>query len=172
MHFKLFLQRPDVKEHIANMELEKVYNILTFWERRLFTHFLQNKAINVPDYFNESIPAYAFSNPAIVASPIKLPERIAINDSVIEIGAGAFNNNKDLKYVQLPAALSKVDTSAFEGCENIVRFEYPGTIAELNNKFQQFWQDMGDMLFYCADGYCSVDENGEIKDIYYAKPIN
>ena len=47
-------------------------------------------------------------------------EVLTLNEGLLEIGAGAFKNCTSLKEIVIPSTVTKIDESAFDGCEDIV----------------------------------------------------
>lgn len=55
-------------------------------------------------------------------------ENVIVPDYVLEIGAGAFNGNTDIKKVVLPVGLQKIGDCAFKECENLVEINIPVSV--------------------------------------------
>ena len=58
-------------------------------------------------------------------------ESIEIPNSVLEIGAEAFNNCRNLTDVILPANLKRIEESTFENCKNLNSIDIPESVTEI-----------------------------------------
>ena len=141
-----FLDQEEIRESILKNEpLEEIYSkFLRFrfdkhrtTDPEYLTAYLAELGIDPLDYFETSIPVGAFTYntdldgfPAFkVASTFVLPDRIE------EIDDFAFENQPDLSIfsVSETAALSRIDSFAFDSCKSLRHFVFPETLTSIGS---------------------------------------
>ena len=70
----------------------------------------------------ETIEAEAFAGGSMVC--------VVIPEGCRAIGAGAFRNCAQLRFVEVPASVTTIDGSAFEGCSDLIIVAASGSVAE------------------------------------------
>ena len=70
----------------------------------------------------KAIEVCAFSDTSI--------EELIVPEGVTRIGEGAFNWNPKLKKIVLPSTLKELGTDCFEGCENLHKIHFNGTVRQ------------------------------------------
>ncbi|MBE5929328.1 MAG: hypothetical protein E7267_08235 [Lachnospiraceae bacterium] len=66
-----------------------------------------------------------------VDNPVRNITNIAIPDTIIEIGDGAFRYCTGLTEIILPHGLTKIGEDAFEGCSSLINIVIPDTVKEV-----------------------------------------
>lgn len=61
----------------------------------------------------------------------KAIERVTIQEGVTEIGWEAFSSCRNLKYIDMPKSVIKIDSQAFERCSSLINIEFSESITEI-----------------------------------------
>ena len=78
-------------------------------------------SFTIPSHI-KAIEVGAFSDTSI--------EELIIPEGVTRIGEGAFNWNPKLKKIVLPSTLKELGVDCFEGCENLHKLHFNGTVRQ------------------------------------------
>ena len=112
---KEFLQQDEIKELIAENDLEGVYHKYASQGdvASEISEYLLDIGVNPIDYFEKSIPDFAFHDCD------RLTEAV-INNSVTDIGYMAFYDCTSLASVFIPAGVTRIGEKAFAYCRDLV----------------------------------------------------
>lgn len=165
MDYDTFIEKAKVKEIIAEGILDPVYAMLPMsCYAPIFTIYLNNKGVNVIPYLKRIVPAHCFTT--YWDDPCELPKVVTLNNSITEIGDGAFKWNNSFEKIFLPANLEYVGEKAFDSCDSNLVFIYPKGIEDLRNvHFRSNWSGGRPYAIECADGICTVSENGTVHPV-------
>ena len=72
-------------------------------------------------------------------------ETVVLPETLVEIGANAFNGCKNLKNIVIPAKVEMIGNAAFQGCESITAVSFGANLAQI-----------GDYAFDGCSGLTSV----------------
>lgn len=126
-----FLERDDIKEFIANEELDKVYDKCKGWDvcdeflRTNLTQFLLSRGV-YPDEYMTRIP-----NKYLIYSSI---ETYSISPTITSIGDKAFDGCHKLTSVSIPNNVVSIGCSAFYGCYSLTSITIPDSVETIGHE--------------------------------------
>lgn len=88
-------------------------------------------------------------------------ERICVHEGVTSLGAYAFWECNSIRYLELPASLSKIGERSLSFHAGLTEIRYSGTVEQWSNiSFGAHWCD-GSKLKYviCSDGICMIERD-------------
>lgn len=136
MDIKEFLQQNEIKELIAENDLEGVYRKYASQGDICseISDYLLSIGVNPIDYFEKSIPDFAFHDADSLTN-------VVISDGVTDIGYMAFYDCTSLVSVFIPDSVTRIGEKAFAYCTDLVEVTF-GENSEL------------DAIGYAAFHYC------------------
>ena len=128
MDIKDFLNEPEIKELVAQNDLNAVYGLLPYWDRDKLTAYLLELGISadrIIEYFTDTIPDHAFQKCSSLTS-------IAIPDSVASIGDHAFYACENLTSVVIPEGVTQIPYYGFAYCKNLTNIVIPDSVTAID----------------------------------------
>ena len=93
-----------------------------------------------------------------------------IPNAIKGIAAGAFQNFTTLQAISLPASMQTLRERCFDGCSNLNRIDFRGTMEQWRNiiKHNTWNLNTGDYKVYCIDGILQKEENVDYDTFFTA----
>lgn len=171
MDVKEFLEQPEIKELIAQNDLEAVYDrYYPLDSRKDLSEYLVNLGINPLDYFEKLIPNSAFYACNSLRS-LTIPESvttigddafgfcknlasITIRNGATMIGKYAFSHCLSLTSIAIPDSVTTIGEYAFLRCEKLPSITIPTSVTTI-----------GEGAFWLCDSLTNIDIPDTIMNI-------
>lgn len=95
-----------------------------------------------------AIDPLVYNNAGLYLNGILLTD-VIIPKVITQIGSGAFQGYKKLKYVTLSNAVTTIDKMAFANCTNLVRITIPSSVTSIGN---DAFAGCGNLWIHCEEG--------------------